>query len=196
MGAALLSLLLLADPADQEFLLQRLEALGARYKASARQQSPTAVRTRRAVVREVAHLPFDGAARTEAGKLLARIVAEDRAYRVRAETARAIGRIGTAPALRYPARVIRPAGCAAGERAAFTVFGPTCSSADVLPCSLELPADIKELSLIHAWLAGCPELRDLPGEEALMVESAVYEVCANIVEHGYGQDESKGLDLW
>ncbi|MHC4972380.1 MAG: VWA domain-containing protein [Planctomycetota bacterium] len=100
MGAALLSLLLLADPSDQEFLLQRLEALGARYRATARQQSEPAVRTRTAVVREVAHLPFDGAARTEAGKLLARIVTEDRAYRVRAEAARAIGRIGTAHALR------------------------------------------------------------------------------------------------
>jgi HEAT repeat protein len=35
----------------------------------------------------------------DAGKLLARIVAGDRAYRVRAEAARAIGGIGTAPAL-------------------------------------------------------------------------------------------------
>jgi len=99
MGAALLSLLLLADPADQEFLLQRLEALGARYRASARQQSPSAVRARMAVVREVAHLPFDGAARTKAGKLLAQIVENDRAYRVRAEAARAIGGGGTATSL-------------------------------------------------------------------------------------------------
>jgi HEAT repeat protein len=99
MGAALLSLLLLADPADQEFLLQRLEALGAVYRGNARQQSAPAVRARLAVVREVEHLPFDGAARTKAGKLLASIVLEDRAYRVRAEAARAIGGIGTAPAL-------------------------------------------------------------------------------------------------
>jgi len=100
MGTALLSLLLLADPVDQAFLHRRIEALDTRYRAVARQQSAPAVRVRTAVVREVAHLPFDGPARAEAGRLLARVVSEDRAYRVRAEAARAIGRIGTAPALR------------------------------------------------------------------------------------------------
>jgi HEAT repeat protein len=106
MGAALLSLLLLADPADQAFLLARLETLDGRYRAVERQQSAPAVRVRAAVVREVAHLPFEGEARAEAGKLLARIMAEDRAYRVRAEAARAIGRIGTAPALRAMYRAL------------------------------------------------------------------------------------------
>jgi ornithine decarboxylase len=61
---------------------------------------------------------------------------------------------GTAPALRYPTRVIRPAGQAAGEKAAFTVFGPTCSNADVLPCSLELPADIETGDWIELGMLG------------------------------------------
>ena len=61
---------------------------------------------------------------------------------------------GGGPALRYPARVIRPAGCADGERAAFTVFGPTCSSADVLPCSLELPADVETGDWIEFGMLG------------------------------------------
>jgi ornithine decarboxylase len=61
---------------------------------------------------------------------------------------------GTAPELRYPARVIRPAGCAASERTAFTVFGPTCSSADVLPCPLELPADVETGDWIEFGMLG------------------------------------------
>jgi hypothetical protein len=98
-SAAILSLLLLADGGDEAFLLRRLTELAARYDDQARKQTPAAVALRGSVVRELAHLPFRDASRSRAGRLLARIVAQDRAYRVRAEAARAIGRIGTARAL-------------------------------------------------------------------------------------------------
>ncbi|MHC4548521.1 MAG: VWA domain-containing protein [Planctomycetota bacterium] len=106
MGAALALLLLLADATDQAFLLERVASLGARYNRHARQQSPRAIRARLEVLSELAHLPFEGEAREKAGRLLARVVAGDRSYRVRADAARAIGRVGTGPALRAMYRTL------------------------------------------------------------------------------------------
>jgi len=99
LGAAILSVLLLGDGADDAFLLERAAVLRAQYDEHARQQSAASVRVRLAVVREVAHLPFRDDSRRKAGGLLGRIVTEDRSYRVRADAARAIGRVGTDAAL-------------------------------------------------------------------------------------------------
>lgn len=46
--------------------------------------------------------------------------------------------------LRFPARMIRPNGKAACETRDFTIYGPTCDSNDLLPHTVELPADIGE----------------------------------------------------
>ena len=45
---------------------------------------------------------------------------------------------------RYPVRLIRPAGDAAGETTGFTLFGPTCDSADVMFGPFMLPANMAE----------------------------------------------------
>lgn len=45
---------------------------------------------------------------------------------------------------RYPVRLIRPDGGVAAESRAFTAFGPTCDSYDVLSHPLILPADVRE----------------------------------------------------
>lgn len=45
---------------------------------------------------------------------------------------------------RYPVRMVRPEGCAAEEMMAFSLFGPTCDSADVMRGPFVLPADIAE----------------------------------------------------
>jgi ornithine decarboxylase len=45
---------------------------------------------------------------------------------------------------RYPVRLIRPAGHAAAEMTAFTLFGPTCDSADVMRGPFMLPLDVAE----------------------------------------------------
>ncbi|MDX1516641.1 MAG: hypothetical protein R3288_07370 [Woeseiaceae bacterium] len=42
----------------------------------------------------------------------------------------------------YPARAYRGAALLDGRMESFRVFGPTCDSTDVLPASIELPADI------------------------------------------------------
>ncbi|HEY4044818.1 MAG TPA: type III PLP-dependent enzyme [Rhodopila sp.] len=47
-------------------------------------------------------------------------------------------------AFRYPARLIRPGGAAAGETIGFSLFGPTCDSADVMHGPFVLPADAAE----------------------------------------------------
>lgn len=94
-----LLLLLLADATDAEFLAARVKDLAARYEQLSARQTPAAVRERFTLVRELGHLPFEDEARDRAGHLLARIVAEDRSYRVRAEAARAIARVGTPEAL-------------------------------------------------------------------------------------------------
>ncbi len=49
-----------------------------------------------------------------------------------------------AAGIRLPARLIRPAGDFAKVLQEYTVFGPTCDSADVLPDTIALPADVRE----------------------------------------------------
>ncbi len=52
---------------------------------------------------------------------------------------------GSKLGVRYPVRLIRPAGpVPARESAAFTVFGPTCDSLDVLSAPVVLPADTRQ----------------------------------------------------
>jgi ornithine decarboxylase len=45
---------------------------------------------------------------------------------------------------RYPVRLIRPNGAAAVETIGFSLFGPTCDSADVMRGPFVLPADVAE----------------------------------------------------
>jgi ornithine decarboxylase len=47
-------------------------------------------------------------------------------------------------AFRYPVRLIRPDGVAAVETIGFSLFGPTCDSADVMRGPFLLPADVAE----------------------------------------------------
>jgi serine phosphatase RsbU (regulator of sigma subunit)/anti-sigma regulatory factor (Ser/Thr protein kinase) len=56
--------------------------------------------------------------------------------------------------------------------------------------------DPAELSQLCPWLRRCPHLRDLPEDEAVLLEHALHEQCANIIEHGYEPDESSTIDLW
>ncbi|MHC4452813.1 MAG: hypothetical protein ACYS0E_22175, partial [Planctomycetota bacterium] len=51
------------------------------------------------VIREIGHLHWEGAPREQAARFLAGVIGDDRAYRVRADTIRAIGRVGTRTAL-------------------------------------------------------------------------------------------------
>ncbi len=96
---SLLALFALAPDADTQFLNGRVKDLRVLYRDLASSQAVASVRQRRTVIRELGHIPWKGPSRVGAGKLLAEIVTTDRAYGVRAAAARAIGEVGTAPAL-------------------------------------------------------------------------------------------------
>jgi hypothetical protein len=69
------------------------------YQEQARRQSPESVALRVGVIREIGHLQWEGAPRERAARFLSGVIGNDRAYRVRADTIRAIGRVGTRTAL-------------------------------------------------------------------------------------------------
>jgi anti-sigma regulatory factor (Ser/Thr protein kinase) len=41
-----------------------------------------------------------------------------------------------------------------------------------------------------------PSLGCLSTRQSQLVENALYEACANIIEHGYGEDSQRIVDLW
>jgi anti-sigma regulatory factor (Ser/Thr protein kinase) len=61
---------------------------------------------------------------------------------------------------------------------------------------LLVPASQEELRHVRRWAAGHPYLGTLESEARSLVETALYETAANIVEHGYGSDSTKLLRLW
>lgn len=61
---------------------------------------------------------------------------------------------------------------------------------------LTLRAEISELTRLGTWLLTCPGLRDLPDPDRHLAEASLYELCANIVEHGYEGDASGRIDIW
>jgi serine phosphatase RsbU (regulator of sigma subunit)/anti-sigma regulatory factor (Ser/Thr protein kinase) len=62
--------------------------------------------------------------------------------------------------------------------------------------SLTLGARFEDLVLIRGWLEQCTDLCDLSPRAIRLLESALYEVCANVVEHGYGLAPGRTFDLW
>lgn len=62
---------------------------------------------------------------------------------------------------------------------------------------LKLPPDLASLDAIGGWLGGTFDTGGLTGEELDLLETGLYEICANIIEHGYGADGNpRGLDVW
>jgi len=59
---------------------------------------------------------------------------------------------------------------------------------------LRLPANLADLEPIGPWL-----WKSMPGvspEQAELLHLALYEVCANIAEHGYGQRPGATIEVW
>jgi serine phosphatase RsbU (regulator of sigma subunit)/anti-sigma regulatory factor (Ser/Thr protein kinase) len=61
-------------------------------------------------------------------------------------------------------------------------------------CSLR--ADLRALHDIGPWLRRCRFLEHTPGNDLALIEQGLYEIVANIAEHGYLLDSSKTIDLW
>ena len=62
--------------------------------------------------------------------------------------------------------------------------------------SIQLPASLDSLVGIREWLDQSGAARGLSSSGADMLDLVLYEVCANIVEHGYGKDPARTLELW
>jgi len=139
-GIALLLFLLPANAADDEYVATRLTRLAETYEEASRRHTPEGIATRRAVVREIGHLPYSPVTRPQAALLLGRILRDDRSYGIRADTARAMGRLGT------------PRGLAALYAALFGADGRSGNYDllyHVLPDALAGVRDSKDL----AWIA-------------------------------------------
>ncbi|GJM44184.1 MAG: hypothetical protein DHS20C21_10260 [Gemmatimonadota bacterium] len=59
-----------------------------------------------------------------------------------------------------------------------------------------LPADLDQLHELRGWIESCPGFSALKECELAIAETAVYEVCANITEHGYGSRSDARMDVW
>jgi anti-sigma regulatory factor (Ser/Thr protein kinase) len=49
---------------------------------------------------------------------------------------------------------------------------------------------------IRGWLEGTPVLDALPALERDLLTSTLYEVCANVAEHGYARDPGREYEVW
>jgi len=61
---------------------------------------------------------------------------------------------------------------------------------------LTLSADLAELERLRPWLESCPGIGTLSSEQKMTIESGLFELCANIVEHGYNFATDQHFDIW
>ena len=61
---------------------------------------------------------------------------------------------------------------------------------------LKLPARLDSLSRIDEWLREQGLVQSTPGEADILLSLTLYELSANIVEHGYANDPKQSLELW
>jgi len=61
---------------------------------------------------------------------------------------------------------------------------------------LRLQADFDSLNRLQVWLDRSGILQGLSEAAAGMLSLALYEACANVVEHGYDVDPAQSLELW
>jgi sigma-B regulation protein RsbU (phosphoserine phosphatase) len=61
---------------------------------------------------------------------------------------------------------------------------------------LLIPNEMAALHRIAPWVRSCQYLNLLSREDANIVTVALYEVCANIIEHGISTGDKKGINLY
>ncbi len=61
---------------------------------------------------------------------------------------------------------------------------------------LELAPRLAALEALGPWIAGLPDVGALDADARLVIESALHELCANVVEHGSAPGAEAPLELW
>ena len=89
--------------------------------------------------------------------------------------------------VRREARVTAPSAVSVGS-------GPLdrLAEAQTRGACLRVPADLGAMEGIGPWVQGA----GIPPQHAELLHLALYEVCANIAEHGYGQKPGASMEVW
>lgn len=61
---------------------------------------------------------------------------------------------------------------------------------------LEIPASLVSLAALKPWLDDQDAFRELETSRYSVLATALYEACANVIEHGYGGNDRESLELW
>lgn len=61
--------------------------------------------------------------------------------------------------------------------------------------ALTLPATLSALDRLRPWLAALPGLAGAGAEACGLVESSLYELCANVIEHGQPRGEQAAIEI-
>jgi serine phosphatase RsbU (regulator of sigma subunit)/anti-sigma regulatory factor (Ser/Thr protein kinase) len=113
------------------------------------------------------------------------------------ETVLVVSREGVAAG--GPVGVVAPAAIAlgaAGPRDEAALVLRRFAEAEKRGVRLCLPADLESMSRIGEWLDHAGILRGIPETAATLLRLALYEMCANIAEHGCGEDPTYTIDLF
>jgi anti-sigma regulatory factor (Ser/Thr protein kinase) len=61
---------------------------------------------------------------------------------------------------------------------------------------LQLPSQMDALIRLREWVNTCLDGHGSLTEHKELIEGSLFEVCANIIEHGYGNEPDQDIDLW
>jgi len=70
------------------------------------------------------------------------------------------------------------------------------AEAQLIGTCMQLRANLEGLTGIRGWVEACFKGRTLGETDFELLSTALYEACANVVEHGYDKDSTSGFELW
>ncbi|MGH7726374.1 MAG: ATP-binding SpoIIE family protein phosphatase [Candidatus Eiseniibacteriota bacterium] len=70
------------------------------------------------------------------------------------------------------------------------------SQAERLGHGLELSARLDRLGVLDGWMRALPGIASLSADRLEVARLALYEACANIIEHGYDEDGRGRIEVW
>ncbi len=61
---------------------------------------------------------------------------------------------------------------------------------------LNLTSNMDELTQIRSWVEACLDENGPLTPQQELIENSLFEVCANIIEHGYENETGHEIDMW